>query len=150
MQLKIKSPENFWSGLLFTAFGVIVVVISRGYPMGDSTHMGPGYFPRYVGIVLSILGVIITLTSFRIEGEKIKPFAWKGIVLITLAFSFFGWAIDHVGLVLALFVMIFCSALAGKTFKLSDVLIMCIVLIAGSVILFIYALKLPFPLFWWR
>lgn len=148
MQLKIKSKEDFWSGLMFIGFGIIAIVVSRDYPMGSSMRMGPGYFPTYLGIALSILGAIITLTSFRVEGEEIRPFAWRGIVMLTLGFAFFGWAIDYIGFVLALLAMIFCSASAGKTFKLLEVLIMCLVLITGSIALFIYGLKLPFPLFW--
>jgi len=150
VQLKIKSPENFWSGLLFIGFGVIAIVVSHSYRMGTSMRMGPGYFPTYIGWILSILGAIIVLTSFRVEGEKIKPFTWRGIAMLALAFAFFGWAIERIGFVPALFVLIFCSALAGKTFRPLEALIMCVVLIAGSIALFIYGLNLPFPLFGWR
>ena len=36
MQLKIKSPEDFWSGLMFVAFGIAAILyMSRNYPMGS-------------------------------------------------------------------------------------------------------------------
>jgi hypothetical protein len=150
VQFKIKSQEDFWAGLMFIGFGVAAIIISRDYPMGTAMRMGPGYFPTYLGIIMAILGSIITLTSFKVEGEKIKPFAWRGMVMLSLGFVIFGWAIDHIGFVPALFAMIFCAALAGKEFKLLEVLIMSVVLIIGCWALFIYGLELPFPLFWWR
>jgi uncharacterized membrane protein YqjE len=150
VRLKIKSEQDFWSGLLFMGLGIAAFVISRDYFLGTSLRMGPGYFPRYVGIVLSILGGIITLTSFRVEGEKARGFGWRAIVMPTLGFLIFGWAIDRIGFLLAMFAMIVCSMLAGKKFRLLEVLITCGVLISGSIALFIYGLQLPFSLFWRR
>jgi hypothetical protein len=49
-----------------------------------------------------------------------------------------------------MFALIFCSALAGKEFRLLGAIIMSVVLIAGSIALFIFGLGLPFSLFWWR
>lgn len=150
MRLKIKNQEDFWAGLIFIGFGIIAIVISRDYPMGSTMHMGPGYFPTYAGAVMTILGVIISLISFRVEGERIKPFSWRGMVMLTIGFAVFGWSIDHIGFVPGLLALIFCSALAGKEFNLLEVLIMSAVLIIGSIALFIFGLKLPFPLFWWK
>ena len=148
MKLKIKNQENFWAGLMFIAFGLFAVWVSRAYPMGTAMRMGPGYFPTYIGAILAILGTIITLTSFRVEGEKIKPFAWRGMIMLGLGVATFGWAIDRIGFVVALFATILFSALAGKEFKPLEVLIMSGILIIGSVALFIYGLELTFPLFW--
>lgn len=150
MPLKIKKQEDFWSGLMFIAFGIIAIVISGDYPMGSAMRMGPGYFPRSLGIITAMLGLIITLTAFRTEGPKIKPFAWRGVIMLSLGFLIFGWAIEHVGFVPALLPLILCSALAGKEFKTREALIMSAVLITGCVALFIYLLELPFPLFCWR
>lgn len=149
MRLKLKNPEDFWAGLLFIGFGVLVMAVCRNYPMGRNTHMGPGYFPMYAGAILAVLGAIISLVSFRVEGERIKPFAWRGMIMLSIGFAAFGWSVDHIGFVPALLVLIFCSALAGKEFKLLQVLVMSGVLIVGSVALFIFGLKLPFSLFWW-
>ena len=149
MKLKIKNQENFWSGAMFIGFGMFAIwIAARNYPIGTAMRMGPGYFPTVVGGLLVVLGSIITLSSFTLEGEKIKPFAWRAVIMLGLGFAFFGWAIDRIGFVIGLFVMIFCSALAGREFKLRQVLIMIAILIIGAIALFIYGLELPYPLFW--
>lgn len=150
MPSKIKNPEDFWAGVMFVAFGMATIVFSVDYPMGSAMRMGPGYFPRALGISTTLLGLIIALKGFGMDGPKIKRFAWRGVLLLALGFLIFGWGIEHVGFVPALFAMILCHALAGKDFKPLEALLMTAVLISGCVALFIYGLGLPFPLFWWR
>ena len=65
MQLKIKSQEDFWAGLMFIGFGVLAIFVSRDYPMGSAMRMGPGYFPTSIGMIMVALGAIITAMSFR-------------------------------------------------------------------------------------
>lgn len=150
MNLKIRSQEDLWSGLMFVGFGILAIVISRDYPLGSAMRMGPGYFPTYIGAILVVLGAIIAATSFRVEGEKVGRFAWRPMILLALAFSIFAWAIDHIGFVPALAVMIVLSSLAGKEFRVKEIIILSAILIVGCWALFIEGLELPFPLFWWR
>jgi hypothetical protein len=150
VKFKIKSSENFWSGLIFIGFGILAVVISRDYPMGSAMRMGPGYFPRVLGSILIVLGAIIAATSFKVEGEGIEPFAWRPMILLSAAFAFFGWTIDHVGFIPSLFGLIVLSAASGREFKWREVLIMTTALITGAWAIFIWGLELPFPLFCWR
>lgn len=150
MKFTIKSQEDFWAGLMFIGFGLLAIYISQDYPMGSAMRMGPGYFPTYLGVIMALLGSAITLVSFKMEGERVKPFAWRAMILLSLAFAIFGWAIDHVGFVIALGALIFLSALAGREFRLKEVLVLMACLIVGSWALFIYGLELPFPLWWWR
>jgi hypothetical protein len=150
VKFTIKSQEDFWAGLMFIGFGLVAIYISRDYPMGSAMRMGPGYFPTYLGVIMALLGAAITALSFRVEGERVKPFAWRAMILLAVAFAVFGWGVDHIGFVPALGALIFLSALAGREFKLKEVLVLMAVLIVGSWALFIYGLELPFPLFWWR
>lgn len=150
MQLKIKSQEDFWAGMMFVGFGVLAIVVSRDYPMGSAMRMGPGYFPTWIGAIMVLLGAIISALSFKVAGEKVGKFAWRPMVLLSVAFCIFAWGIDHIGFIPSLVVMIFVSALAGKEFKLKEVAILAVILIVGCWALFIKGLELPFPLFWWR
>lgn len=150
MQFKIKSQEDFWAGMMFIGFGVLAIVISRDYPMGSAMRMGPGYFPTWIGVIMVLLGAIISAISFKVVGGAVGRFAWKPMVVLAIAFCTFAWGIDHIGFIPSLAVMIILSALAGKEFRLKEVLILTVVLIVGCWALFIKGLELPFPLFWWR
>ena len=53
----IRSPKDFWAGILFIAFGTAAIAIAVNYPVGTAGRMGPGYFPRGLGILLILIGV---------------------------------------------------------------------------------------------
>ncbi len=148
--MKITSQENFWGGAMFIGFGALAIFIATDYPFGSASRMGPGYFPTWIGIALVLLGLAISATGFKDQGEGVGKFAWKPMVLLSIAFIFFGWAIDHVGFVAASFVMVILASLAGRDFRWKESIIVAIVLIIGCWALFIKGLELPFPLFWWR
>src|SRR5437763_1164295 len=61
--MKIRSPKDFWSGLIFVAMGVAFVALASQYRMGDLHRMGPGLFPTMVGGLLAALGAIVAARS---------------------------------------------------------------------------------------
>jgi len=149
VRLKITNQQNFYSGLMFIAFGLLAIIVARDYPMGSAMRMGPGYFPTYLGALLIIVGSVVSLQALRTAGERVTPFAWKPMILLTLAFCTFGWGIDHVGFIPALVCVIVMSALAGNAFRIREAIPLTVVLIAIAVVIFIYGIELPFQLFWW-
>jgi hypothetical protein len=63
----IKSPKDFWAGLMFIGFGLFTVVWSLfHYQMGSAVRMGPGYFPVVLGGLLAILGAAVFAEAFLV------------------------------------------------------------------------------------
>jgi hypothetical protein len=151
MRLAIKSRENFLSGLMFIGFGLAAVIISRDYPAGTAMRMGPGYFPTMIGGLLILLGAIISGVSLANDGgtERSTGFAWRPLILLSLAFVLFGITMESLGFVPALVILIMTAALAGKEFRLIEALILMVILIVAAIAIFIYGIELPFQLFWW-
>ena len=50
----IRHPKDFYSGLIFIGFGLAAIIIGSNYAMGTAARMGPGYFPRILGILLQL------------------------------------------------------------------------------------------------
>ncbi|HQX25981.1 MAG: tripartite tricarboxylate transporter TctB family protein, partial [Xanthomonadales bacterium] len=69
--MKIKSPQDFWAGLMFIVFGLFFLIVARDYQMGTAVRMGPGYFPTVLGGILAVLGAVVLLTSFTMSGPKV-------------------------------------------------------------------------------
>ena len=74
MKFEISSPENFWGGIMFVAFGAIAMYVARDYPMGSAMRMGPGYFPMLIGGV-SIAGWIVALVDVVQRAEPAHELA---------------------------------------------------------------------------
>jgi len=147
--VKIKSQEDFWAGLMFIGFGVLAIVVARNYPMGSVMRMGPGYFPTYLGAIMIVIGAILAGRAFRIEGERMGQVGWRPLVWLSAAFAAFGLLIEEAGFVLALLALIVSSSLAGRDTRILELVFLIVVLIGGSVALFIYGLELPYQLFPW-
>ena len=146
--MRIRSQEDFWSGVMFIAFGIAAIAIARDYPFGSAMRMGPGYFPTLIGGALIILGALVSLLAFRNTGEGIGAFPWRAIVMMSVAFAAFAWGIDNIGFIPALTILIVLSSLSSRHSKWMEIAIETIVLIAGCWAVFIYGLELPFPLWW--
>jgi hypothetical protein len=149
VRLSIRNQQDFYAGLLYIAFGLLAVIVARDYPMGTAMRMGPGYFPTYLGVLLIIVGAIVSWKSFKTKTERLKPLKWKSIILLAVAFCLFGWGIDHIGFIPSLVSLIVLSALAGQQFKPIEVVIMTVLLVGLAVGIFYYGIELPFRLFWW-
>jgi len=144
--MKIKSPKDFWAGLMFIAFGLFFLVVARNYQMGSAVRMGPAYFPTVLGGLMAVLGGIVFVQSLVIAGEKMPKLSFKPIFYISLSLVLFGYLLKPLGFVLSLAVLVFVCAFGGHEFKTKEVAILTVVLIIMSVLVFVKGLALPFPL----
>ena len=152
MQFKIKSQEDFWAGLMFIGFGLIAIIVARDYPFGSTMRMGPGYFPTCLGGIMMFLGAIISFRSRWVKGEGIRRFGWRGLFFLSLAFATYGFLIDtmDVGFVISIAAVVILSTMASREFNWKESLFLAVVLVLGTVAVFIWGLEMPYPLFWWR
>ena len=68
--MKIKSPKDFWSGLMFIGSGLFFMIWGMiHYQMGTAVRMGPAYFPTVLGGLLAVLGAIILAESLLVTPE---------------------------------------------------------------------------------
>jgi len=145
--MKIKSPKDFWAGLMFIGVGVFFVVwAATHYQLGTAVRMGPAYFPILLGGLLAFLGVLVLLESFAMAGPRVPKFSFRPLILISLACVVYGYLMKPLGLVGATAALVLISAYGGHEFKWKEVIILCVVLIVFSVLVFVKGLSLPFPL----
>lgn len=155
--MRIQSQRDFVSGVLFSAFGMAFAWGATTYTVGSAARMGPGYFPLMVGILITILGVVITIKSITVkteDGEPIGRIAWRPLIFIIGSNLIFGVLLVGVrsiglpamGLIVAIYALTFVASLAGDQFKFKEVLILATILAIGSYVAFELALKLNFPI----
>ena len=154
--MNIKSQKDFFSGLMFMSIGVAFAWGASTYSVGTGARMGPGYFPLVLGVLLAILGAVITFDSLVIEtedGEKIGGFAWKPVTFIILGNVLFGVMIGGLpsiklppmGMIAGIYVLTFVASLAGDEYKTKECFVLSTILSIGSYLAFIVLLKLQFP-----
>jgi hypothetical protein len=154
--VKIKSQKDFVSGLMFLAVGIAFGWGATNYNIGEGARMGPGYFPLMLGILLAVIGLAVLLGSMVVEtedGEKIGSIAWKPLIFIIGANIAFGIllgglpkiGIPAMGLIAAIYALVFIASMAGDRFRAKEVAVLATVLAVFSWFAFVWGLKLQFP-----
>jgi hypothetical protein len=152
----VRSQQDFYSGLFFLTVGTAFAWGAGQYDMGSASYMGPGYYPRLLGILGMIVGIAVLAKSFLTISEHghIGPWAWKKLALILCANLFFGIAVGGLpsfgippfGLVIGVYVLVLVSSLASGEFKLHEYLILATILVIGVYAICVKVLNLYVPL----
>jgi hypothetical protein len=143
--MTIRAPKDFWTGIMFLAFAAVALLAAHGYALGTAGRMGPGYFPMLLGGVLALLGLILVVRSFAIDGEQVMRLHLLPLIVIAIAVCLFGLLIERLGLVVSLVAVTIVSALASRESRPIEYTALALVLAAFSVGVFVYALRLPLP-----
>lgn len=144
--MHIRAPKDFWSGIMFIAFAAVALFAARVYSLGAAGKMGPGYFPILLGSVLALIGLILVVRSFVIDGETVSRIQVWPLAIIAAAVVLFGMLLQPLGLIISLALVTVVSAFASRESKPLEVAALACVLLAFAAGVFVYGLRLPLPL----
>ncbi len=144
--MRIRSPKDFWAGLIFVAIAAAFILLAQQYRLGDLNRMGPAMFPTLVGALLAALGAIVVLRAFVLDGEALPRFHARPIGVSLLAIVLFGVALQWLGLVAAIAVLVLVGAYAARDVRPMENLALAAGMILFSVAIFVWLLGLPLPL----
>jgi hypothetical protein len=145
--VRIRSPKDFWAGLMFIGFGLFFALwAATFYRLGTSLRMGPAYFPTVLGALLAVIGLVILFRSLAVKGEKIATLHFRPLSLVLGGCIAYGYLMGPAGLIVATAALVVISAMGGHEFSWREVAILAAALIVLSVLVFVKGLALPFPL----
>jgi len=150
--------RDFYAGGLMILFGLFIALKGSTYRAGTLMHMGPGFLPTALGVILVLLGIAIAAAAIapvaagaeddqRILPENPQWWAWFCILISPICFIFFG---RYFGMAPATFSCIFIAALGDKSATWKSSAILSAVVTVFGVGLFSYFLQVPMPIFTWR
>ncbi len=146
--MTIKHQQDFFSGLMFLAFGVAGMILSRGYELGTAQRMGAGYFPFMISAILAALGLIIVAQAVlsKKKGGEIEKTSFPIIALILGSVVVFALLLNTLGLVAAIVGVIFVSSYASDEFRWRTAATSAVVLAVAALVVFVWGLGLQFPI----
>src|SRR4026207_301116 len=101
-QMRIKSPKDFWAGLMFIGTGLFFLIWAYAYyQMGTAVRMGPAYFPFVLGGLLAFLGLLVFVGGFALKdsGEPLRlPFSFLDLVIAVAIFGVFIYLATKAGI----------------------------------------------------
>ncbi|MGK9052987.1 tripartite tricarboxylate transporter TctB family protein [Xaviernesmea oryzae] len=146
----IKSPQDFGAGILFILFGAIGLYVGSDLTFGSARNMGPGYFPMIICGLIILIGLIVTAKSLSLEGPAIERIQFRPILFILLAIAAFGIFIAQIGAIISSILLILFAAYARREVNFVETIVFAVCTAAFVVIIFVYALGQPMPVWWGR
>jgi hypothetical protein len=143
MALHIRNPKDFWTGVIFMAFGAAAVLLGRDYPFGTAFKMGPGYFPTMLGALLTLVGLVTVLRGLWRPGTGVGRFSHRETFLVLTATVLFGVLLRGAGLIVAVLLLVVTGAYASRNFRWGTAVALGAGMAAFCVLVFIKGLGLP-------
>jgi hypothetical protein len=144
--MRIRSPSDFWCGLLFIAIGIAVAILAQNYRMGTAARMGPGYFPTLLGLLLALLGAALSVPAFAIDGEGLQRFHLRPLLFVLLGIAAFGVTLPYLGFAAAVVALVVVASFADPDLKPLETAGVAAFLVIFSVLIFVVVLGLPIRL----
>lgn len=141
----IRRPKDFYAGLLFIAFGVAAIGIGSNYALGTAARMGPGYFPRILGILLVALGALLSLRALRVPGPSIARFSLRPTLVVLGSVVLFGLIVERVGLFASTVILIVAASTASHEFRWKEAIASGILFALLAIAVFVLGLKIQLP-----
>ncbi len=151
------SRRDIYGGLLMVGVGVGAILEGLRHHIGSLTHMGAGYFPVILGVILAALGAAIAVSgalngSGEVEVEPGETFHLpdvRGCLCIISGIISFIVLAEYAGFGPATFALVFISAMGDRTMSWKGALALACVMTSVLAGLFWYALQIPFQLVIW-
>lgn len=134
-------------GVPMLLLGAAGLWFGRGYRFGTLTEMGPGFMPAIVSALLVATGAAICIGR-RIP-DPVNRLALRGVVFVFAAMAAFGLTIERLGLVTAIAAATAICAYATPEARWREVVAMAVGFASFAVIVFVYGLGQPVPVWWW-
>jgi len=144
--VRIRSPSDFWCGILFIAVGIAFVVLAYGYRIGTPARMGPGFFPIVLGGILVALGLSLSIPALIRDGEPLPRLGLRPLLTVLVAIVVFALLLQPLGFVLSAVVLVLISGFADPELRRVESVGLALLLTAFSVAIFVVLLGLPFNL----
>lgn len=141
--------QDILGGAALIAFGTFVSLYAyTHYAIGTVNEMGPGMMPAGLGVLLAALGAVI-LAPALLRAGVLPRLDWRPFLFVVLALSAFALAVDRIGLIPAIYALVFIAMLGDDNFRPVSSLLLATVLNLIVIGIFVYGLGMPFKLLTW-
>lgn len=146
------NKNDTFGGLALIGFAGFYAYAAGNLSLTSSLGIGPGLFPLALAAILALLGVWITVRGYAGMGETApeserEPVPYRGLAMIAAGPLLFGALVVPLGVVPALFIAVFVSALANPSMSIVGGLCSAAALTVFCAVLFRWGLDLPLQLF---
>ena len=138
----MKNWKDIFGGGIFVLLGLYVLVTAKSFGLGTAARMGGGYYPMILGAILMALGIAISLIGSRERGSPLS-INFFPLVAVVAGLWCFVFLIDRIGIIPAIFILIFVASAADLERRWGGTAILAFIFSLVSWLLFSILLGLP-------
>lgn len=136
------------SGLLLLGLGAFVYVEALNYRLGQLSSIGPGLFPRALGVILILCGAGTAFASFS-RAAPLAVFNWRSLVVLSGSLLAFALILTRFGMVPAVVALVLIARLSETRYGLIGTILLASALALMSWLVFVLGLGFPLSAFRW-
>lgn len=146
---KLRLRERAAAGVVL-AIGLLLAVQGLRMPLGTMTSFGPGLFPAMIGAALvAVAAMLVLFPQAGSDGEGDEPPPLRAMICVGLGMLAFALLVRTAGLVPAALALGMLASLGDPQFDPLTAVIVSVALAVTGVVIFIWALSMPLPIFRW-
>jgi len=144
-----RDYQDILGGALLCVLGIFCAIYAyNSYEIGSLSRMGPGFFPTSLGVLLAIIGILITLPALVRAGTPGVPVEWRTGLLVVASIVAFAVTLRTAGLVVATVLTVVISSLSDRETTWRLRLILAVTVTIVTVLIFKTGLGMVIPLWW--
>ena len=142
----IRGGQDFATGLFFVAIGLAAYLIGADYAMGSAQRPGTGVLPRILSWCLMGTGGVLLIKGFLVQDVGLTRWAWRPVIMITVAAVAFSLTVDQLGLVVSMLISMTLAALGTPETRWGEYTLFALGMAVVGVGMFIWGLRMPIPI----
>lgn len=113
----VRPYEDAIAGIGLILFAIFALWTARSYPVGATSNMGPGFFPRAMAALIAGLGALLAVNNLRRPlaptdlDEALRP---RPLLAVAASYVAFALALKPLGLLPATLALIVISGFAVR------------------------------------
>jgi putative tricarboxylic transport membrane protein len=147
--VRFRSPRDAALGLVLVVIASLAMIAMRHLRFGSLQQMEAGFLPITTAFLLLVIGVMKIVQGYLVDGEPIEGERIIPLLSTLAGISVFALMIERLGLPISVIALVVVCSIGIEGANIRQALLLAVLLAAGCVGLFIYALRLPFGIFPW-
>ena len=140
-----RSSQDIAAGAIIVALAVAALVVLSKIPTAKFQTIGPDLFPRMCAYGLIAAGIALLVRGFLRKGARLESLQWRGMLFVVAGIVAFGLLAPRFGYAVGGFATVVISGFASREVTPGKLVVFACGLIAFSVALFTFVLKVPMP-----
>ncbi|WP_137130939.1 tripartite tricarboxylate transporter TctB family protein [Rhizobium sp. FY34] len=144
--MRIQNERDFFSGAGLTSIAAIMWYQVSALSLTQGTSLGSGGLPKLSAIILALYGLYFVFRGITKSGERIGKLPYVGMAALAASVAVFALGLEPLGAAISGVLAAGLAGFAAPDRRFKELMIFPLIVCAGCLLLFVYFLGIPLPI----